>query len=70
MPTKKPLPRLPKWCPLCRGMLTSRACYVCAYPLVSCPCTSSDHDYKTTKRSAATSWLARIAAKRKVRKAR
>ena len=65
MPTKrKPLPRLPARCPLCKRPVVFRLCRLCARPFVSCGCTMGDHDYGITERRARRTWLAEIAAKR------
>ncbi len=68
MPTKrKPLPRLPRTCPLCKKLVRVYLCG-CGRPVVVCKCTIGVHGYGITERRARKSWLARIAAKQKAAK--
>jgi hypothetical protein len=69
MPTdRKPLPCLPKTCPLCNGPVCSRLCPLCIRPEVFCRCAMGAHDVGVTEYSARKTWLAAIKAKQKARK--
>ena len=65
MPTRRPLPKLPARCPLCKGPVMDRLCHLCIRPEVFCRCTMGEHDYGITERRARKTWLARVAAKQK-----
>ena len=65
MPTKrKPLPRLPARCPLCKRPVLGRLCRVCQRPEVFCKCTIGEHTYSVTERRARKTWLTQVAAKK------